>query len=88
MGIFKTGLLHIHLGGCELAVLIDSYKLYNSMLLYIIYYILYICYIYIYTYICYICIAHIFPIIQSDIGSSCIRSLEDTAVHQGQVSRN
>ena len=76
MGIFKTGLLHIHLGGCELAVLIDSYKLYNSMLLYIIYYILYIC------------IAHIFPIIQSDIGSSCIRSLEDTAVHQGQVSRN
>ena len=32
MGVFKRGLLHIHLGRCGLAVLIDSYKLHNSML--------------------------------------------------------
>ena len=31
-GFFKTGLLHIHLGGHRLAVLIDSCKLHNNRL--------------------------------------------------------
>ena len=30
--IFKTGLLHIHLGGCGLTVLIDSCKLHKNKL--------------------------------------------------------
>ena len=32
IGIFKTGLLYNHLGGCGLTILIDNYKLQNKRL--------------------------------------------------------
>lgn len=31
-GFSRQGLLHIHLGGCGVTVLIDSYKLHNNSL--------------------------------------------------------
>lgn len=32
LGFFKTGVLHIHIGGRGLMVLIDTYKLHNNSL--------------------------------------------------------
>ena len=32
IGVFKTGVLYNHLGGCGLTILIDNYKLQNNRL--------------------------------------------------------
>ena len=78
---FKTGLLHIHLGGHRLAVLIDSCKLHNNRLYWT-------------------CLSHSSVcLLKSDIcmyrtfinsqwAPGCLRSLEDKALPQGQMSRS
>ena len=75
--VVKTGLLYIHLWGCGLTVLIDSCKLHNNRLYWAYLSHNPVCYNQMYVCIEYLWTLHRLP--------SCLRSLEDTDMHQGHV---
>lgn len=71
MGVFKRGLLHIHLGRCGLTIWIDSYKLHNNRLY---------CACFSHNSVCHIRYMYI-EYLWMLSGSGCLRSLENTAAH-------